>query len=225
MSDLCRAIWLYGSYSRGDSDAWSDIDVLVVGSPLPSEEMAQLVPSLNAGPLHVSCYSWSEFEAMVRYGSLFLHHVSAEGKALRHDGDAEARMKDLLSGLPAYGLAPRDLTAFRTTVRDVKDGLSRGLPPSFELAVLGGVARHASVLACYLAGHPCFGRKGIGLASSLLGIPSARRDLEWAHQFRLSEEGQCPVPEVTAERDAFRVTTTMTKFLDRLEGLVHANAA
>ena len=225
MSEPCRAVWLYGSHSRGDSDAWSDIDVLIVGPPLPSEEIAQLVPNLDAGPLHVSCYSWSEFEAMGRYGSLFLHHLSAEGKALRHDGDAEARMKNLLSALPAYGLAPRDLTAFRTTVRDVKDGLSRGLPPAFELAVLGGVARHASVLACYLAGHPNFGRKGIALAAALLHIPGARRDHEWAHQFRLSEEGQCPMPEVLTELDAFRVTATMTEFLDRLEGLVHANAA
>ena len=146
------AVLLYGSQARGDADSISDIDVLVVGSSaVPDDKVVALLPAPRAGCIHTSQYGWSEVEAMGRYGSLFLHHLAAEARPLRFEGRGESRLQAILASLGPYKLAQRDLEAFRLTVRDAEEGLKLGLPASFELAVLGGVARHASVLGCYLA--------------------------------------------------------------------------
>lgn len=220
-----RAVLLYGSHARGDADMISDIDVLIVGATRPkTDEIAKLLPASCEGPLHTSHYTWVEFDAMSEYGSLFLHHIATEARAIRYEGMAQERLRDMLATLRPYQLAKRDLSAFRATVCDVETGLRAGLPPCFELAVLGGVARHASVLGCYMAGRPTFGRKSIAKAAELFGMHAAQRDLEFAHRFRLFEEGQCEAPGEVSLKTVKHLTGVLSIFLDRLEVLFHANA-
>lgn len=220
-----RAVLLYGSYARGDADANSDVDVLVVGPTPPSaNEIAGLLQMSWYGPVHISHYTWAELQAMSKYGSLFLHHVAAEASVLEYQGEAQTRLSALLKCLGPYRLGGRDLVGFRATVCDVETGLHAGLPPCFELAVLGGVARHASVLGCYLAGRPTFGRSSIARAASLLRLSAAQGDLEMAHRFRLFEAGQCEAPRAVSRGTVQRVADTLSLFLDRLELMVHANA-
>ena len=219
-----RAVLLYGSYARGDADAHSDVDVLVVGpTTVAAAEIAPLLPVFCQGPVHISHYTWAELEAMSNYGSLFLHHVATEASGLQYEGDARAGLSALLMSLGPYQLAKRDLIGFRATVCDVEAGLQAGLPPCFELAVLGGVARHASVLGCYVAGKPTFGRHSIARAAALLHLGAARDDLEMAHRFRLFEAGQCDVPKKVSRAVVQRVVSIVSVFLDRLELIVHAN--
>lgn len=222
----CRAVILYGSHARGDVDDYSDVDVLVAAPAKPKiQEILRLLPESSQGPLHVSHYTWAELWEMSRYGSLFLHHIAAESTALLYQGDAELRMSTLLESLCSYKLADRDLIAFRSTIDDVAEGLAAGLPPCFELAVLGGVARHASVLICYLAGIPTYGRNSMARAVETLGMPETRQELEAAHLFRLFEQGQCGVPGQVSESDVERVADILHELLYRTEELVHANAA
>jgi hypothetical protein len=220
-----RALLLYGSHARGDADPISDIDVLCVGQKPPClGEVERRLPESCEGILHTSHYTWEELEAMGRYGSLFLQHISTEAKALLYEGNAQRRLSALLSDLRPYQLAARDLLGFRVTVSDVRAGLAAGLSPSYELAVLGGVARHASVLTCYVAGVPTFGRKSIARAADLLRI-RPQEDLQLAHLFRLFEEGQCQAPKEVNRAVVEDVLAVLAVFLDRLESMIHANAA
>ena len=220
-----RAVLLYGSHARGDADEISDVDVLVIGQEqLEPQEVATLLSAACRGTLHISHYRWDELEAMSEYGSLFLHHIAAEAKAIRYEGKSQERLTKVLASLRPYQLAARDLSAFRTTVCDVEIGLRAGLPPCFELAVLGGVARHASVLGCYLAGSPTFGRNSIARAADLFGMHAAQGDLALAHRFRLFEEGQCDAPGEVSEADVGHVLALLSTFLDRLEEMIYANA-
>lgn len=220
-----RVVLLYGSHARGDADEISDVDVLVVGSTsLKTDEITMLLPASCEGPLHTSHYTWLEFGAMSEYGSLFLHHIAAEARAILYEGGAQKRLGDILASLGPYRFAARDLCAFRATVCDVEVGLRAGLPPCFELAVLGGVARHASVLACYMSGSPTFGRKSIALAAELFGLQPTQEYLILAHRFRLFEEGQCKAPGKVSCAEVQHVLGVLSKFLDRLEMVIYANA-
>ena len=218
------AVLLYGSCARGDNDTLSDVDVLVVGPALPNEGDLAAVCMGLCGPVYASHYTWPEVEKMAQYGSLFLHHIAAEAKPVKYDGEGEARLSDLLRGMGPYECAERDLAGFRTTVGDVKEGLRLGLPREFELSVLGGVARHASVLACYASGFPTYGRCSIVNAASLLEVPWASEDLELAHRFRLVEAGRCEAPAVPTHAATLRIVRTAETFLDHLERTINADA-
>jgi hypothetical protein len=151
-------LWLYGSEARGDVDDISDRDLLFVGDgeitekDIPQESRDLLAIST------VSRYDWNEIEGMAKYGSLFLHHLRLEGRFLASSKTCTLSLRTILNQLPPYQRVNSDVRAFHTTVEDIRESLEYGGSPIFELSVLATVIRHASILGCYISGHPTFGR-------------------------------------------------------------------
>lgn len=221
----CRAVFLYGSYARGDADEYSDIDILAISPDKPNhDEILSLLSVSQPGLLNISHYTWTEFESMGSYGSLFLHHIAVEAKVLLYEGDAKNRLSKVLDSLPAYQYANRDLNSFRSMIDDVQKGLAVGIPTCFELSVLGGIVRHASILACYMAGIPTFGRNCIAKAVDALQMPEVLRMLQLAHSYRLFEERRCGTVTQATKEDVEGVVVILRNILNRLERLIHANA-
>ena len=163
---LDSAVWLYGSQARGDADLLSDCDVLVVTD---NEMLPDCLASVIGSPTHLSVtqYGWDEIAAMAKYGSLFLRHVQLEGRVLKEEVMVRGRMLNLLSKLPPYSLADRDLKGFQTVLADIRASIGSDAHLTFELATIATVFRHACILGCAISGRPCFSR--FGPIAQLLG--------------------------------------------------------
>lgn len=152
------AIWLYGSHSRGDYDAASDIDVLFVTDSEDSELSSYQLPQFPKDPA-VSKYTWVEIERMAEYGSLFLKHLSLEAHPIHEGRYVRGRLNSLLGSLTSYKRASTDLRAFKIVHSDVNESLKDHTSSLiFEVATLATVFRHACILGCDLSGSPCFSR-------------------------------------------------------------------
>ena len=79
-------IILFGSYARGDADAQSDIDLLIVENEVADrgQEMLRLTRSIGYLGLGVDVLVYSEQEVMRRgqVPGMLPHHALREGKVL-----------------------------------------------------------------------------------------------------------------------------------------------
>jgi hypothetical protein len=191
-------VWLYGSAARGDCDDVSDVDLLVLSD---SDENVGLPVMDFAGPVSVSHYTWAEVEAMVGYGSLFLHHVKEEGRPLVEEDPP--RLRELLGRLPSYTRAAQELDSFEQVVADVRTAVKGDHSSQFELAVLATAARHAAILGCYLIGTPRFGRREpFDLLLPQLGYGAAEiAAFERLYSYRVAENRD-EVAEIDRRDDA-----------------------
>jgi hypothetical protein len=211
------SVWLYGSYARGDPDLMSDKDLLVVcdeGNSL--QDLSLQLPAYNLRDGQVSQYSWSEIREMASYGSLFLEHLKLEGVVIYESPECQGLLRNILTGLPPYRHAHRDIQAFLTVITDVREELLAGSPPSYELGVLGTVIRHASILGCHLMGPPCFSRtEPVTRMSQACGLPPEfNRAFPELYRYRLIHEGRpCDPPAYNPN--------TEQQWLDWAEYLVH----
>jgi hypothetical protein len=209
-------IWLYGSRARGDADAFSDTDVLIVGDATTNVE--QLIHALEYPKLNVSFYSWEEIQDMHAYGSLYLHHIALEGRRLLPADDAPERFPDLLTGLPRFTRARQDMAGFQRAFREGLDSLADGGWPDFECEVIATVVRHAAILGSYCVGTPAFGReRPFRLLAPALGYaPDECESLIGpATAWRLHQPGPHTRPAATRAW-----LGSVERFLDRLEEVI-----
>jgi len=214
------AICLYGSHARGDADAWSDHDVLVVGTPSESAA-ATLLDGL--GPrLSISHYEWYEIEAMAKYGSLFLQHVRLEGNVLLEMPRGSRCLQSLLGDLGPYRRSVRDLRTFRLALDDIRSAPRPLTNAIFEMAALATMLRHSAVLGCYLTGTPRFGRvEAFRCLCDRWSIPTRVSDaFGELYRFRLHEEGRGDLPYMPTWPQVEGWSGFAESFLDKLEEVV-----
>jgi hypothetical protein len=197
-----QAVWLYGSVARGDPDAHSDIDVLVLSDGPALAPVRELVKRDSLAAQQLGCgsevsimqFTWKEVTQMASYGSLFLHHVNLEGRPLLTDDDGRSEL--LLRELAPYARGLDEMECFRAVLSDVKSSLDAEHSPVFELSVIATALRHAFILGCYVRGRPSFGRSApFRQLTSELGRSSAFADeLGRLYDFRLYQYGRTEVP-------------------------------
>lgn len=184
---------LYGSRARGDYDYLSDIDMLYVADE-PNE-----MPDDESDPrLCVSHYSWSEFEAMQQYGSLFLWHLKMQSRPVKYNLEGISAYTRLMDTLPAYKRISKDIESFRLSLIDIRQALDCGdTTVEFELGSLATTLRHSSILGCYLLGKLEFGRyAAVKTFCEMTSLP-ARIASEFVglYQFRMMIARQTEIPQ------------------------------
>jgi uncharacterized protein len=84
---------VYGSIARGDEDAESDVDLMIVGNVILDDVLTQLAPVERAigRPINPTVYSLKEFEARIKDGNHFLNSVLHGKKMLLIGHEDELR--------------------------------------------------------------------------------------------------------------------------------------
>lgn len=193
------AMWLYGSHARGTADDLSDVDILVVSNfQIDLAELQNNAPFCLCGA-SVSRYAWDEVEEMARYGSLFLQHVKLEGVPIFESPCLFGRLQQVLKGLGNYALVGRDVRAFKQVLVDTSESLGSWKWEIFEMALVGTLIRHASILGCWLSGLPRFGRyDAVETFVQILGIDKrTAEDFPDLYGYRLYVEGRMKRPPST----------------------------
>ncbi|MEO8289369.1 MAG: nucleotidyltransferase domain-containing protein [Gaiellaceae bacterium] len=205
------SVWLYGSFARGDADELSDIDILVAGGDGEWRDAVSQDPQLawlelSGHAFSPMQFSWGELEAMCAYGSLFLHHVKLEGRAVTPEENDP--LEQLLAGLPRYRRATDEMQAFTVVLQDVAKSLRGDHSPNFEMAVVATALRHAFILGCYVTGQPDFGRASPfeTLSATLRLSPETVDELQTLYGFRLHQQGRSDLPFDATTQDV--VTST-----------------
>jgi Polymerase beta, Nucleotidyltransferase len=195
MTSLNVAVWLYGSFARGDIDELSDVDFLVIGDnrDIPDEILFNF-PSSAPHRRSMSRYTWNEIEGMSVYGSLFLHHVKAEGRPIFESDSVAGKLETYLHDLPPYGHARRDVKAFREGLEESRRSLLCGGSIPFELSIIATLIRHSSILGCYFMGRPTFGRvAAVQRFVSTSGLdPKIAQEFPGLYSYKLFAENRIP---------------------------------
>ena len=158
MSAPGQAVWLYGSHARGQADPLSDQDVLVISDVDTEFECLQSNCSITLNRTSLSRYTWKEIKGMAAYGSLFLQHLRLEAVPLYESTGSEGFLRSILDNLGDYALANRDVRGFEVVLDDIEESVAENDQDRYELAVLGTVIRHCSILGCWLLKKPSFAR-------------------------------------------------------------------
>ncbi len=212
------ASWLYGSHARGDADELSDVDVVVISDSVDDNiYIEDLDPIFRTAT--VTRYTWIELKGMVESGSLFLRHLQMEGRPLIESPLVKGRLSTALARLGPYRFASRDVQGFTLVLNDVTNSLSCEHSLVFELATLGTVVRHASILGCAVAGQYCFSRvEPVRRISELWATPGKwDSDFEILYQYRLYADGRLSEPPPSSVALASQWCYRAGELIDQLQ--------
>lgn len=155
-----RAIIAYGSWVRGDFDANSDIDILVITERqyiIDENKIHEIVSEcLQGRPIDISVYDSGKFETLLTCGSLFLHHIKDEGEIIF---DRSGKGKNYLFGkLNEFKGISEDMLLYKRMYLKAVISLEKNGINYYDINILSLVARNTLILACYYQKQPKYGK-------------------------------------------------------------------
>lgn len=186
-----EAIALFGSFARGDYDASSDIDILIIIEDCDEKYFVdikeKLVEQLNVPSDWVSVYRKKTIQEMYEFGSYFLWHIKVEGKILF---SRSKYLEDILNNLPLYRRARQDLLDYQQICNDVRSSVKKDFNTLFyEFAVLASLVRNTCITLSYVKGKKVFGRKAPVIAcQEILGedFPFTLEEYNELYKYRIN---------------------------------------
>jgi hypothetical protein len=192
-------ISLFGSKSRGDNDANSDLDILVVvangtGKTAPDAVYSFIQQKFGKAP-SLSWYGLRKIKALFNSGDLFAWHLYLESETLAGKSLIE------LAGLTSdYRTALSDIYDLRQIAVSVEGTIKAcAVNAVFEMGILYVCARNIAMAASWrLASRPSFGRYSpFDLPSP---FPIDRKTYEIMLQSRMASQRGAPPPSVSADQ-------------------------
>lgn len=155
---------LFGSQSRGDAVAGSDVDIAVFADVNAVSELLAIKSELDRqcmrdSMINFSVYSTSTAAIMACEGSLYLWHLKTEGRPLVDHGF----LGPLFSRLNPYTKrkAIEDVETFATVAQDMSEALDSSADTlEFEAATTFSILRSVGMMLAALGGHFVFSRVG-----------------------------------------------------------------
>lgn len=156
-------IYLFGSYARGEADAYSDIDILIVINDCNEDEYIRCKDKyaniLKIPVEWISLYRYFKIKQMHISGSYFLWHIKNEGHKLYSKNN---QLENILYTLPKYKNVKNDLNEYLLIISDIEKELDRdNIIINYELSVMASLVRNTCIALSYINGIFDFGRKSV----------------------------------------------------------------
>ena len=166
---------LFGSTARGESDNWSDNDLLIV---IPCESsmgrIQEVVSELSEAKNDISVYTERRYRQMHAEGHLFTWHIFKESRSVALEG-LVSQTPDLITqlGAPsAYHGSRVDAQALIAMLAHCAEGLgSEDASEVFEAGILYVISRNLSIIASWRLGCLSFSVRVPFLIGKMLGHP------------------------------------------------------
>ena len=166
---------LFGSIARGESDDWSDKDLLIV---VPHESSIRRIrgalDELHEAKNDISIYTEQRYRQMHAEGHLFTWHIFKESRSVVLEG-LTLQAPDLITRLGApstYRGSRVDAQALINMLTHCTEGLgSEDASEVFEAGVLYVISRNLSIIASWRLGCLSFSVSVPFLVGRMLGCP------------------------------------------------------
>ncbi len=158
--DHIEAICVFGSFSRGEEDQLSDIDILILIDLENDEDVYKLKLKISKEmgvPMEwLSLYRVSTFEKMAEKGSYFLWHLLLEGKVLYSKND---KIHFILKNLNEYEGVQSDLEEYQIICSDISEAIEKSNNTiNYELSLIASIIRNTCIAIAYMDKEYLFGR-------------------------------------------------------------------
>jgi len=200
------SVALYGSHVRGDADAISDRDILLVSSNARS--LFAETAALELRGYSSAAYTWNRLRRMAHSGSLFLQHLKHESVIVK---DEECKLETLLNEYSPRVDYSRDIEATKRIIGmlDMVSETKESLGWAYD--VLAVSVRNLGILELANRGIYTFSYGQVLSGLAKLGMISAT-DVETLRELRhfkslYRSEKYSQVPGIRALQSIHRVVT------------------